>query len=80
MQVRIDSHIRGEHVRIVWSEGTVTGDLELVERARRLHRIEHGGPIDEADPVAFLTALGHASCEELSVRVLEGRRPEPDRC
>ena len=74
MHVRIEGHIRGQPIRIVWRDGAVTGDLELVERARRLHRSEHGTPIDECDPVSFITALEHASCEHLDVRVIGDQR------
>lgn len=73
MHIRIDGHIRGESIRIVWRDGRVTGDLELVDRARRLHQVEHGTPIDETDAVAFITALSHASCQRLEVQVLDDR-------
>ena len=69
MQVRIDGHIRGEAIHIVWHEGAVSGDLELVERARLLHHRVHGAPIDETDPVAFITALEQASPEHLEIHV-----------
>ncbi len=69
MQVRIDGHLRGEPIHIVWREGAVTGDLELVHRARQLYRRAHGEPIDETDPVAFITALEQASPEHLDVHV-----------
>lgn len=69
MQVLIVGHIRGEPIHIEWREGTVTGDLELVDRARLLHRRAHGEPIDETDPVAFISALELASPEHLEIHV-----------
>lgn len=69
MRVGIDAHIRGEPIHIDWVEGTVMGDLELVERARRMYEQAHGHPIDESDPAVFITALEWASPEHLRVEI-----------
>ena len=45
------------------------GDLELVERARRMYEQLHGHPIDESDPAVFITALERASPERLHVEI-----------
>ena len=68
MRVRIESHIRGELVRVTWDEGNVTGDLELVDRARRIYR-SRSEQIDENDIAAFLSALEQAAGERLDVTI-----------
>lgn len=68
MRVRIESCIRGEHVRVIWDEGAVTGDLELVDRARRMYR-SRDRHIDEADITEFLTALELAAGNRLEVTI-----------
>ncbi len=67
MYVTVNGHIRGEPIHIEWAGGVVTGDLYLVERARRLYLHEHGEPIDETDPAVFIAALERASAEHLHV-------------
>ena len=69
MRVGIDGHIRGEAIHIEWVRGAVWGDLELVERARRMYRERHGHPIDESDPAAFISALEHAAPESLHIEI-----------
>jgi hypothetical protein len=69
MHLTIDGHLRGEAIHIEWTEGSVTGDLELVERARDLHLRLHRRPFDESDPVAFISALERVSPEHLDVRL-----------
>jgi hypothetical protein len=78
MHLSINGHLRGEAIHIEWTEGSVTGDLELVERARNLHRRLHRRPFDETDPVAFITALERVSPEHLDVHLAaeEDSRPE----
>ena len=78
MHLTIDGHLRGEAIHIEWAEGSVTGDLELVERARSLYRRLHRRPFDESDPVAFISALERVSPEHLDVHVdvEEDSRPE----
>ena len=68
MRVRIESRIRGELVRLTWDEGSVTGDLELVDRARRIYR-SRSQQIDENDITAFLSALEQAAGERLDVTI-----------
>ena len=68
MRVRIESHIRGELVQLTWDEGNVTGDLELVDRARRIYR-SRSQQIDEHDITAFLSALEQAAGERLDVTI-----------
>lgn len=74
MRVRIESHIRGELVQVVWDEGTVTGDLELVDRARRMYE-SHSQLIDESDVTAFIAALEQAAGERVDITIW----PDPDR-
>lgn len=77
MRVRIDSRIRGEPVRILWDEGRVTGDLELVDRARKMYR-SRSQRIDETDITAFLSALELASGDHLDITIWpESERPGP---
>ncbi len=78
MHLTIDGHLRGEAIHIEWTEGSVTGDLELVERARDLHRRLHHRPFDEADPVAFITALEMVSPEHLDVQLGEEQDSHPE--
>ncbi len=68
MRVRIESQIRGELVRLTWDDGSVTGDLELVDRARRIYR-SRSQQIDENDITAFLSALEQAAGERLDVTI-----------
>lgn len=75
MRLRIDGHIRGRPIHIEWTEGAVSGDTELVDRARRLYVDEHRAPIDEADPVAFISALEHAAPGHLKVHVSPDTEP-----
>ena len=76
MRVRIESRIRGETIEVVWDEGAVTGDLELVERARRMYESRRE-VIDETDVTAFIAALEHASGERLDITIWpEGQVPE----
>jgi hypothetical protein len=76
MRVGIDGHIRGEPIHIDWVGGIVDGDLELVDRARRMYLDEHGQPIDESDPAVFISALEHASPEHLHIEILGDIDPE----
>lgn len=69
MRVGIDGHIRGEPIHIDWMSGAVRGDLELVERARRMYERAHGHPIDETDPAVFISALEHAAPEKLHIEI-----------
>ena len=73
MRVRIESHIRGELVQVVWDEGTVTGDLELVDRARRMYRSQ-SLQIDENDVTAFIAALEQAAGERVDITIW----PDPE--
>ena len=68
MRVRIESQIRGELVRLTWDDGSVTGDLELVDRARRLYR-SRSQQIDENDLTDFISALEQAAGERLDVTI-----------
>ena len=69
MRVGIDAHIRGEPVHIEWVGGTVMGDLELVDRARRMYEQVHGHPSDESAPAVFIAALERASPQHLHVEI-----------
>jgi hypothetical protein len=68
MRVRIESHIRGELVQVLWDEGTVTGDLELVDRARRMYE-SHSQQIDESDVAAFIAALEQAAGGRVDITI-----------
>ena len=68
MRVRIESQIRGESIEVLWDEGTVTGDLELVERARRMYELR-SQEIDEADVTAFIAALEQAAGDRLEITI-----------
>ena len=68
MRVRIESRIRGEPIEVLWEEGTVTGDLELVERARRMYE-SRSQIIDENDVTAFIAALEQAAGDRLDITV-----------
>ena len=68
MRVLIESRIRGEPIHVMWEEGIVTGDLELVDRARRMYR-SRSQLIDECDVTAFISALDQAAGERLEVTI-----------
>ena len=76
MRVRIETRIRGQPIQILWDEGTVTGDLELVDRARRMCRSRRQ-PIDETDITLFLSALELAAGDHLDITIWpESNQPE----
>ncbi len=68
MRVRIGSHIRGEPVHLIWDEGCMTGDLELVDRARRMYRARNE-QLDENDVTAVIAALEQAAGERLDITI-----------
>ena len=71
MRVRIESRIRGQPIHMLWDEGIVTGDLELVDRARRMYR-SRGQQINETDITAFLSALEFAAGDHLDITIWPG--------
>lgn len=68
MRVQIDSRIRGEPVQVVWDEGTVSGDLELINRARRMYQ-SPSRQFDEADVTAFISAIERAAGERVEITI-----------
>jgi len=68
MRVLIDGCIRGEPVEVIWEDGVVSGDMELVRRAR-LMCLRGRRRYDEGDAASFISALEYASGERLEVSI-----------
>jgi len=68
MRVGIESQIRGEPIHMIWDEGRVTGDLELVYRARRMYEARNER-LDENDVTAFIAALEQAVGDRLDITI-----------
>ncbi len=68
MRVLIDGCIRGEPVEVVWDDGVVSGDMELVRRAR-LMSIASRRTFDEGNVAEFLSALERAAGDRLEVTI-----------
>jgi len=71
MRVQIDGCIRGEPIQVLWDDGSISGDLEIVRRARLMASAERR-PIDEGDAVAFISALERSVAQRLEVTILPG--------
>ncbi len=74
MRVRIDGCIRGESVEVVWDDGVVSGDMELVRRVRLMGRTRRQ-PVDEEDVASFISALEAAAGERLDVTIWPSDSP-----
>lgn len=72
MRVLIDGCIRGEPVQVVWDDGVISGDMEIVRRARMMAAAERR-PIDEGNAVAFISALERAVAQRLEVTIVSGQ-------
>ncbi len=68
MRVLIDGCIRGDPVEVVWDDGVVSGDMELVRRARLMARAARR-PFGYEDVAAFISALEFAAGERLEVTI-----------
>ncbi len=78
MRVLVEGCIRGEPIEVIWDDGVISGDLELVRRARMLAASERR-PIDESDPAAFISALERSVAQRLDVTILPSREDvDPD--
>jgi len=69
MRVLINGCIRGEPVEVVWDDGVISGDMEIVRRARLMAATERR-PIDEGNAAAFISALERAVAQRLDVTIL----------
>jgi len=76
MRVLIDGWIRGEPIEVVWDDGVITGDMELVRRARLMAANERR-PIDEGNAAAFISALERSVAQRLDVTILPGDDNKP---
>ncbi len=74
MRVLIEGCIRGESVEVVWDDGVVSGDMELVRRARLMGRTRRR-PIDEEDVAGFISALEAAAGGRLDVTIWPSGSP-----
>jgi len=75
MRVLIDGCIRGEPIEVVWDDGVISGDLELVRRARLMAATERR-PIDEGNAAAFISALERSVAQRLEVTILTSDNKE----
>jgi len=76
MRVLIDGWIRGEPIEVVWDDGVITGDMELVRRARLMAANERR-PIDEGNAAAFISALERSVAQRLDVTILPSDDNKP---
>jgi hypothetical protein len=87
-EATVEGRVRGRAVAVHWDDGAVTGDREVIERARELvaQRVSVRGPpvptsyeaaLDE--PRAFIATVAHALDQigEFTAYSVEGVAPLP---